>query len=791
MRARRTFLLEGFVLGFAALLLEVGYTRVLSFKLYYCYAYVLVGLALLGLAAGAGCVASLPALARAPLARILARCALAGSLAVGAGYLFIAGIPLDTSSVFLGPLEPLKLSAIVGALFAAFLAIGIMLAALLSRRTEAIPRLYGMNLLGAGVGCAAAVPLLSWLGPPASVLLAGTLLALIGARLAGSAAQALCAACATLAVLLGAGALWPGALPDPLPDRFAKQLQPESELEFSRWGPLFRVDVSALPHADAAVRVVLRDAAWYSTLNRFGGDLSELETLENDALSLPFRTLGRPPLRAAVLGGAGGREILSALYFGAKQVTAIDLSPLMLSLLTDAFADYTGNLQRHPRVELRVGEARSALARDPHHYDLIQLLAPRAYAAMNAASTAAFLLPESYLLTEAMVRETLEHLTKGGIFCTQFGELFYDEAPLRTVRFLTTAREAYRRLGIRDFGSHAMVATSPAFGQLTTVLLKRTPFTPAERVRFLDQLHRVPGGAARYVAGWAFDDGAVAQVLSRGDRPLESWIAGQPYLLGPVFDDAPFFWHFRRFRNALEGLATASEVGDPDVMLSERLLLSWLLLSAALAAVVLLLPFLAERKTGRAFPCKRHSSVYFAAVGLGFVFYEVCLVQKLTLFLGHPTRSLSVTLAGLLVSGGLGSLASERCAPRRGATTLLALLAVWTLLAHGAAGPALERLAGAPLAARVGLAVLFVAPLGLALGGFVPLGLRAWARLAPRRPEAVAWAWAVGSSWAVVGSAVSTVLAMGLGFHVVLLSGLASYGLAAALLRSLAARETA
>jgi predicted membrane-bound spermidine synthase len=666
-----------------------------------------------------------------------------------------------------------------------------MLAALLSRRTEAIPRLYGANLLGAGLACAAAVALLAWIGPPASVLLAGGLLALIGARLAGKAAPGLCAACATVAVLLAAVALWPRALPDPLPDRFSKQLQRGSALEFSRWGPLFRVDVSALPDAQAPARVVLRDAAWSSALQRFAGDLSELEAFERDALSFAFRVLGSPPRRVAVLGSGGSREILSALYFGARQVTAVELSPLMLSLLRDVFADFTGHLHRHPRVELRVGEARSALARDPHHYDVIQLLVPRAHAAMNAASSAAFLPQESYLLTAGMVRESLEHLSERGILCAQFGELVYEEELLRTARFLTTAREAYRRLGKPDFGSHAMVATSPAFGRLATVLLKKTPFTPAERARFLDQLRVVPGGAAGYAAGWSFDEGALGQVLSRGDRPLERWLTSQPYLLGPVLDDAPFFWHFRRFRDVLEELATPSQAGDPDVMLDERLLLSWLLLSAALAAGLLLLPFLIGRKSRLPLPCQAHAAACFAALGLGFVIYEICLIQKLTLFLGHPTRSLSLTLSALLVCSGLGSLASQRCAPRRGATTLLAVLVVWTVLAHTVAGPAMERLDQLPLAARALLAALFVVPLGLALGGFVPLGLRAFARLAPQRPEAVAWAWAVVGLAAGVGSALATVFSMSLGFRALLLGGLASYALAAAALRALAARELA
>ena len=87
------------------------------------------------------------------------------------------------------------------------------------------------------------------------------------------------------------------------------------------------------------------------------------------------------------------------------------------------------------------------------------------------------------------------------------------------------------------------------------------------------------------------------------------------------------------------------------------------------------------------------------------------------------------------------------------------------------------------------LAALFVVPLGLALGGFLPLGLRALARLTPHRREAVAWAWAAGCLAAAVGSALATVFSMSIGFRAVLLGGLASYVLAAAVLRALPTRE--
>ena len=49
-RARQTVAI--FLVSLAGLLLEVGYTRIVSYKLWYYYTYLVIGLALLGIGSG-------------------------------------------------------------------------------------------------------------------------------------------------------------------------------------------------------------------------------------------------------------------------------------------------------------------------------------------------------------------------------------------------------------------------------------------------------------------------------------------------------------------------------------------------------------------------------------------------------------------------------------------------------------------------------------------------------------------------------------------------------------------
>jgi len=59
MTDRKEFTLEIFVVSFAAVLLEISYTRLISFKFFYYYTYLVIGFALLGIGTGGVLVAVL------------------------------------------------------------------------------------------------------------------------------------------------------------------------------------------------------------------------------------------------------------------------------------------------------------------------------------------------------------------------------------------------------------------------------------------------------------------------------------------------------------------------------------------------------------------------------------------------------------------------------------------------------------------------------------------------------------------------------------------------------------
>jgi hypothetical protein len=160
---------------------------------------------------------------------------------------------------------------------------------------------------------------------------------------------------------------------------------------------------------------------------------------------------------------------------------------------------------------------------------------------------------------------------------------------------------------------------------------------------------------------------------------------------------------------------------------------------------------------------------FFAAIGVGFLLFEIALIQRFTLFLGFPTYSLSVVLFALLVFTGLGSLASSRLREPRPA---LAAACVLIAVAAFALQPLLAALIELPFAARVALTVLLIAPPALLLGTAMPIGL---ARLERRHAGAVPWAWAVNGVSSVLASVLAVAVAITWGFTALTLLALACY----------------
>jgi len=147
-------------------------------------------------------------------------------------------------------------------------------------------------------------------------------------------------------------------------------------------------------------------------------------------------------------------------------------------------------------------------------------------------------------------------------------------------------------------------------------------------------------------------------------------------------------------------------------------------------------------------------TVYFLLIGFGFMLVEIGVIQRLSLFLGHPVYGLAVSLFAIILSTGIGSLISDGLPlsnPRRlivwsGALTVyLVALPFWLPIFVGA-------FEASPIVIRAAAAVLMLVPLGLLMGFGFPTGM-ALVNALDRRPTP--WFWAINGAAGVLAASIA------------------------------------
>ncbi len=803
-------LVTAFVVGFVSLTLEIAYTRVISFKLFYYYTYFVIGLALLGLGAAGAFVSLSSRLRNADTVRLVQGVAPIAALAGVGGYAVVARLAIDVNLIWIGTrwealLQLLLLFLLSVSITAVFFAVGLVFASLVVNQATQMRRLYFWDLLGAATGCLVAVPLESTVGPPAMILGSLVLLAVLGLGMVLSEGGERWRSAAGAVLVVATFAIFCGQLKVRVDE--TKTLHDSEVVEAGDWGAVFRVDVvdysdNTVVHgvgdAQGDVKLLHHDGLLGSAIHRYDGTEATTGRFATDVRKVAFAAVENSAPSVLIIGAAGGNEIMAALTYGAGHIDAVELNPVTADLLRNRYADYTGHILDDPRVNYVQGDGRTFLARSDADYDLIWFVAPDSYAASNAATSGAFVLSESYLYTRQMVETAFDHLTPGGAIVAQFGDFAFDQRPTRTARYITTARAALHNR-VDDFSQNIGLIVdyddTNFLGKVSTIILFASPVSSSTVDRIDNSLQDLPRSQAKYLPGEVRVDGLTSDLITLNDDEAAAVVDEYPFEIGAIDDDRPFFWHFTSFSSVVTNFQRTYE--DTEIAIGERLLVVLVGVATLVAALFLWLPFAVTRRRGNASKVVGRSGLfgYFAALGLGFMFIEVSMIQRFALLLGFPTLSLSVSLFTLLIATAVGARFSGVLSHWKqvGLVPVTALLIVLSVLYMSVS----ESLTDSALAwaqwARIALVIALLFPIGLLLGTFLPAGIDAAIELSGSdeavRGRLVAWCWAVNGFFSVIGSSVTTIVSMAYGFDKALLAGLGMYALATGLQRVNAAKS--
>jgi SAM-dependent methyltransferase len=523
------------------------------------------------------------------------------------------------------------------------------------------------------------------------------------------------------------------------------------------------------PHLVRQLRIQI-DATAGTVMTGFDGDLGALDHLGYDVTNLAHHL--RSGARVLVIGVGGGRDVLAALRYQ-RSVLGVEVNADLLEALNGRFGDFTGHLDRNPRVRFVNDEARSFVGRLDEPVDLIQVSLIDTWAATAAG---AFVLTENALYTTEAWKVFLSRLSPTGLL--SFSRWYEPGRPAETQRLLALAAEALRESGASDPLAHLALVTNLPHPRerlgVATLIASPSPLSPADLATLRATAEEL-GFTILLSPEQTSDPRLVA--LARGDVAG----AGSAFDLSPPTDDRPFFFHTLPLGKALRG--SLANLGDDNAR-AVRVLAALLLISLCLTAFFLILPLAigGQRVPRSAWPWL----LYFSAIGFGFMCVEISQMQRLIVFLGHPVYGLTVLLFSLLVSSGIGSALTPRIdcaeAARRQVWRLALLVAV--LVAFGLVTPGvIEAFRAEPTPARIAVAVALLAPIGLMLGMAFPVGLGAASlRHAPWTP----WFWGLNGAASVCASVVALAIAISQGISAALWAGVASYAVAAlALARAL------
>jgi len=560
---------------------------------------------------------------------------------------------------------------------------------------------------------------------------------------------------------------------------------PAAEIVFSRWNAFSRIDVvrsGGIHSAPGLSLAYLGSPPPQLGLFTDGENLSPITATDRDKAelgefigylptSLCYRLL--PGAEVLVIEPKGGLDILTALENGAASVVAVESNPLIIEAVRDSFGDLAGGIYRDARVRVIAEDGRSHVRRTGQKYDLIQLSLADSY---RPVTSGAYSLSESYLYTQEAFVDYLAHLNEGGLLVVS---RWLQLPPSEELRVGALAVAALERNGVTHPEKRLVVIRSM---RTALLLVKNGEFSPEEieAVRGFCQENKFdlvyypgiqPDEANRYnVLPEPSYYRAFQDLLFAKDRARSHFYADYAFDVSPPRDDRPFFFHFFKWSQTPAILQTFGQTWQPFGGSGYFVLVALLVLALLASAVLILVPLLFQHRLPAAplppdkeagkvdlqsttSEFRRRVFLYFALLGLGYLFVEIPLMQRFILFVGHPIYAFATTLFALLLFSGLGSMTG----PRLPLLKMLILLSVAILLYPLLLPHLFQLLLGQSFALRLLTSVVSLAPLGFLMGIPFPAGIALLDRLAP---DLIPWAWGINGCLSVLASILSTMLAI-------------------------------
>jgi len=802
-----------FFTAMSVLIFQIALTRLFAILMWYHFSYLIVSLALLGFGASGSLLAVFRIEEKndGKISKLLASYALIYGVAILLAFFIVTRIEINSFEIWKNPQDFLKLLVIFIILSVPFLFGGLTIGTCLTKFSSQVGKLYCVDLIGSATGALITPLLLSRLGLTVTIIGASTI-ALLGATLFASMTERIWKIfnqflLVTNIVLLISfnGGVW--LIPEltwniPFsPNKWAAAIFPKGQSDKIIPSDVAQVNVSDarkgymymggefgnVDKQRVISRIVTQDGTAPTLLFKDASNLKQFPSLDDTQAASAYvalKALGRKNPEVMIIGVGGGIDVMVALFHDAADVTAVEINKAMIRIVTKDYTNFIGHLFNDPRVKIVNEDGRSYLHRISRKFDIIQLSGVDTFTAL---STGAYTLSESYLYTIDAIKQMYTALKDNGGYIN-YSRITVSESPRETIRLVNIAYEALKEMGVSEPWRNIAVLQADTWA---STMIRKGPITLEESKAWrkfaqeegfkglIFDPHRPLGESygpeielkpeIRHTFIQTQKD---FEVLLRGTMDeRKTFISKYDFILTPSTDDNPFFFNYFKFSSILNPKPISANeyfLAEylPSFPVGHMVLFTSLFMISTLSFILILLPLKFFTRLNIQTPIKLRTFIYFASLGVGFMFIEICLMQQFILFLGSPVYAMSVILAGILAYSGLGALCSSRITPTRSIMhILLIIFVVLSCINAFAIKFLLVPLFSHSFGVRVIITLVFLAPIAFVMGMPFPLGIR---MLNAKVPKLIPWAWGINGFLSVLSSIMAIVLAMLIGFSKVL-----------------------